>query len=53
VRKKEKEHKTPPKYMITEDDENMVAQMIQDPTVEDFKNVVCQRDIIEEEMAHM
>jgi hypothetical protein len=53
VHKKAKAHKTPPEYTITEDDADMVAQMIQDRTVEDFKNVACQRDIIEEEMAHI
>jgi hypothetical protein len=31
----------------------MVAQMVQDCTFEDFDNVVCQRDIIEEEMEYM
>jgi hypothetical protein len=30
----------PPEYTITEDDADMVAQMIQDRTVEDFDNVV-------------
>ena len=31
----------------------MVAQMIQDHTVNDFDNVVCQRDKIEKELAHI
>jgi hypothetical protein len=39
--------------MITEDDADMVAQMIQDRIVEDFENFARQRDIIEEEMTHM
>jgi hypothetical protein len=39
--------------MITKYDADMMAQMIQDHTVEDFKNVARQRDKIEEEMAHM
>jgi hypothetical protein len=39
ARKKEKAHKMPPEYTITEDDVDMVAQMIQDRTVEDFDNV--------------
>jgi hypothetical protein len=39
--------------MITEDYADMVAQMIQDCTVKDFENVACQRDIIEEELAHI
>jgi hypothetical protein len=48
-----KVHRTPPEYTITEDDAEMVAQMVQDRTFEDFENVVCQRDIIEEEMEDM
>jgi hypothetical protein len=51
--KKAKAHRMPPEYMITEDDADMVAQMVQDRTVEDFDNVECQRDRIEEEMAYM
>jgi hypothetical protein len=43
----------PPEYTITEDDADMVAQMVQDRTFEDFENVVCQRDRIEEELAYM
>jgi hypothetical protein len=53
VCKKMKAHRTPPEYTITEDDADMVAQMVQDRTVEDFENVVCQRDRIEEELAYM
>jgi hypothetical protein len=53
ARKKAKAHKTPPEYTITEDDADMVAQMIQDRTIEDFENVVRQRDRIEEELAHI
>ena len=53
ARNKEKAHKTPPDYMITKDDVDMVAQMIQDHTVEDFDNVAHQRDIIEEELEHI
>jgi hypothetical protein len=36
-----------------EDDIEMIAQVNQDHTFEDFENVVCQRDIIEEEMEDM
>jgi hypothetical protein len=43
----------PPEYTITEDDADMVAQMVQDHTVEDFDNVECQRDKIEEDLAYM
>jgi hypothetical protein len=53
VCKNMKAHRMPPEYTITEDDADMVAQMIQDHTIEDFENVVCQRDIIEEELAHI
>jgi hypothetical protein len=48
-----KEHKTPPKYTITEEDVDMVTQMIQDHIVKDFDNVECQRDRIEEELEYM
>jgi hypothetical protein len=51
--KKVKAHQTPPEYTITEDDVDMVAQMIQDRIVEDFNNVALQRDKIDEEMEHM
>jgi hypothetical protein len=43
----------PPEYTITEDDAEMVAQVVQDRTFKDFENVACQRDIIEEELAYM
>jgi hypothetical protein len=51
--KKPKAHKTPPEYTIMEYDADMVAQVIQDRIFEDFENVVCQRDRIEEELAYM
>jgi hypothetical protein len=51
--KKMKVHRTPPEYTIMEDDAEIVAQMVQDRTFEDFENVLCQRDIIEEEMVDM
>jgi hypothetical protein len=53
ARKNIKEHKTHPEYMITEDDANMVAQVVQDLIFEDFENAACQRDIIEEDLAYM
>jgi hypothetical protein len=53
VHKKEKAHITPLEYMIIEDNEDMVAQMVQDRTVEDFDNAECQRDRIEEELEYM
>jgi hypothetical protein len=53
VRKKAKAHKMPPEYIITEDDVDMVSQMIPDRTIKDFENVAHQRDIIEEELAHI
>jgi hypothetical protein len=45
-----KAHRTPPKYMITEDDVDMIAQMVHDHTSQDFENVVHHRDIIQEEL---
>jgi hypothetical protein len=32
ARKKSKAHKMPPEYMITEDDVDLIAQMVQDRT---------------------
>jgi hypothetical protein len=51
--KKAKAHRTPTKYTITEDDADMVAQKVQDRTIEDFCNAQCQRDMIEEELVYM
>jgi hypothetical protein len=48
-----KAQRTPPKYMITEDDADMISQMVQDRTTKYFENVVHQRDIIQEELADM
>jgi uncharacterized coiled-coil DUF342 family protein len=48
-----KVHRTPPEYTITEDDAEMIAQMVQDRTSEDFENVVHHRDRIQEELADM
>ena len=53
ARKKSKVHKTPIEYMITEDDADLVVQMVQYHTVEDFDNAQSQRDRIEEELAYM
>jgi hypothetical protein len=39
--------------MITEDDAEMIAQMVQDRTSEDFENVVHHRDKIQEDLADM
>jgi hypothetical protein len=38
-----KAQKTPPKYTIMEDDAEMIAQMVQDHTSEDFENVLHHR----------
>ena len=40
-----------PEYTITEDDAEMVAQVVQDRTFKDFENASIQREKIEEEMA--
>jgi hypothetical protein len=53
ARKKSKAHRTPPEYTITEDDADMVAQMVQDRIVEEFDNAQHQRDRIEEDLAYM
>jgi hypothetical protein len=53
ARKKMKAQRTPPDYMIMEDDADMIAQMVQDRTAEDFENVVRHRDRIQEELADM
>jgi hypothetical protein len=45
-----KAQRTPLEYTITEDDEKMIAQMIQYHTSKDFENVVHHRDIIQEEL---
>jgi len=42
--KKTKSHKIPPEYTITEDDADLMAQMVQDQTAEDFNKARCQRD---------
>jgi hypothetical protein len=51
--KKMKEHGMCLEYMIMEDDAKMVAQVVQDHIFEDFENVACQRDIIQEEIEYM
>jgi hypothetical protein len=51
--KKSKAHKMPPEYTITEDDADLVAQMVQDRTMEDFEEAQCQRDRIQEELVDM
>jgi hypothetical protein len=46
-----KAQRTPPEYTITEDDVEMISQMVQDHTSKYFENVVCHRDRIQEELA--
>jgi hypothetical protein len=48
-----KVHRTPPNYTITKDDEKIIAQLVQDRTSEDFENVVCHKDKIQEEVEDM
>jgi hypothetical protein len=48
-----KARRMPPEYTIMEDDAEMVAQVVQYHTFEDFENVVCQRDRVEEELEYM
>jgi hypothetical protein len=45
-----KVHRMPPEYTITEDDVEMIAQMVQGCTFKDFENVVHQRDRIQEDL---
>jgi hypothetical protein len=42
-----KAQRKPPKYTITEDDVEMIAQMVQDHTANDFENVLCHIDRIQ------
>jgi hypothetical protein len=51
--KKSKAHKTPPEYTITEDDADLVAQMVQDRTTKDFDEAQHQRDRIQDELEDM
>jgi hypothetical protein len=53
ARKKTKVHKTPPEYTITEDDANLMAQMVEDRTTEDFDEAQCQRYMIQEYLVNM
>jgi hypothetical protein len=53
ARKKIKAHRTPPEYMITKDDAEMVTKMGQDRIFEDFENVVHHMDRIQEEIGDM
>jgi hypothetical protein len=43
----------PLEYMITEDDADLVAQMVQDQTAEDFDEAQRQRDRIQDELTNM
>jgi hypothetical protein len=53
ARKNMKVHRTPPEYNIMKDDAQMISQLLQDWTSEDFENVVHHRDIIQEELVDM
>jgi hypothetical protein len=48
--KKMKVHRTPLEYMITEDDVDMIAQMVQDCTSKEFETIGCHRERIQEEL---
>jgi flavodoxin len=48
-----KAQRTPPEYTITKYDAEMIAQMVQDRTSEDFENDVHNRDRIQEDLADM
>jgi hypothetical protein len=48
-----KVHRRPPEYRITEDDVEMISQLVQDHTSKDFENVMRHRDIIQEELTYM
>jgi 3-deoxy-D-manno-octulosonate 8-phosphate phosphatase KdsC-like HAD superfamily phosphatase len=43
----------PPKYKITEDDADLVAERVHDLEVEDFEDGQHQREIIQDELADM
>jgi hypothetical protein len=53
VCKKAKVHKTPLEYTIMEDDADLMAQMVQDRTTEDFDEARGQRDKMQDEMEDM
>jgi hypothetical protein len=48
-----KAQRTPPKYTITEDDAEMIAQMVRDYISKDFDNVAHHMDIIQEKLEKM
>jgi hypothetical protein len=51
--KKSKAQRTLPEYMITDDDGEMIARMVQDCLSEDFDHVAHHRDRIEEKLVDM
>jgi transcription initiation factor IIF auxiliary subunit len=53
ARKNMKAWRTPLKYTITEDDLEMIAQMVQDHTSKYFENVVHHRERIQEDLVDM
>jgi len=50
---KMKVQRTPTEYMITEDDVDMIAQMVQDCISKDFYNVSHHKDMIQEDLVGM
>jgi hypothetical protein len=53
ARKKSKAQRTPPEYTITDDDGEMIAQMVQDYLSEDFDHTAHHRDRIEKKLVDM
>jgi hypothetical protein len=51
--KKAMEPRMPLEYEITKEYPDMVAQLVQDHTIQDCDNAKCQRDKIEEQLAYM
>jgi hypothetical protein len=53
MRKKSKEQQTSLNYMITENDREMIARMVQDCLAEDFDHATHHRDNMQKELAEM
>jgi hypothetical protein len=51
--KKMKAQRTPPEYMITDDDREIIAQTVQDFLSKYFDHAAHHRDMIQEELADM
>ena len=48
-----KAHRAPPKYMITEEDGDMITIIVQDYIVEDFDHATHHKDKLQKELVEM